>query len=58
LPGCSADSGERRSITDIVKDGIERAKERRGDNSGNTAGERDAGVSIGTDGRRSFDYVQ
>jgi hypothetical protein len=58
LPACSADNGERRGVTDIIRDAIEQARERRSDRSGNTEGESGAVDSIGTRGHRSFDYAE
>ena len=58
LPACSAENGERRSVADIIRDAIDQARERQGDESGNTEGEPGAAGPLGTDGRESFDYAE
>ncbi len=59
---CTSDSGdaqgERRSISDIVRDAIEQARERRNDRTGTTSGDRQQTPSIGTDSKTAFDYNQ
>jgi predicted metalloprotease len=58
LPGCSSENGERRGITDIIRDAVEEAKERRGEGSGDTEGKPGTRDGIGTGGHRSFEYAE
>ncbi|ADL49537.1 protein of unknown function zinc metallopeptidase [Micromonospora aurantiaca ATCC 27029] len=58
VAGCSGgDGGGQRSITDIVREAIEQAKDRRDDTSGDAPRPADPQPSIGTDARTSFDYA-
>jgi len=48
---------ERRSITDIVRDAVEKAREHRKEETGNTPGGAQPTPDLGTDGKTSFDYA-
>jgi uncharacterized protein len=56
LSGCSAEA--RQSVVDTIRDAVEQAKQRAGEQTGTTSGEPEPRAPIGTDGRSTFDYAQ
>jgi len=58
VAGCStAGGGDGRDLDDIVREGIEQARDRRDGTSGDAARPDAPQPSIGTDGRQSFDHA-